>query len=173
MITVLAIDQSLKGNTGYAVVQDGELLVSGLVDYRIAKTHTDRLCAFADYLQMLCTTHTPDVVVLERVRQFHQGGINIDTIVLLAELIGVTKFLVRNVLPFSDMWLVNTSSWKAAILEKGWVAKGKAASVDYVQQFYNIQVSDDQADAICMALYGYSHVKTINTSIKNVMMLQE
>jgi Holliday junction resolvasome RuvABC endonuclease subunit len=141
----LAIDQSMTGNCGFSVLSGEDVVYVGKEEYKGCVTNRDRLQRFEDTLLDLLEKHQPDYIVIEQVRQFHNGTVNIKTIRMLSWFVGIA--LARSWVP---LVAVETRVWKKLVLSNGMAEK--SASVRYVMSRYGTLVTDDEADAICIAL---------------------
>ena len=89
----------------------------------------------------------PDYVIMENIRLFHKGFINVEAIKRLG---GITYLVIDffNCKSYS----VDVRSWKKYILGSAKVEKDY--SMYYVKEKYNIITNNDMADAICLAECG-------------------
>lgn len=107
------------------------------------KSHKMRRRITRNYLYFF----KPDYVVLESVRLFHKGFINIDAIKRLG---GLTYLIVD----FFDcpVYSIDVRSWKKYIL--GSAKVDKRESITYVKEKYAMVVDNDLSDAVCIAEMG-------------------
>jgi len=89
----------------------------------------------------------PDFIVVESIRLFHKGFINVDVIKRLGGLVYlIVDFFGCNV------YDIDVRSWKKNILGSAKVEKDY--SVKYVKKKYDIITNNDMSDAICIAECG-------------------
>ena len=146
MANILALDQSSRV-TGYAVFRDGSLIDSGT----FTTTNDfipDRLVQIRKKVISLIEFHNIDKVLLEDIQMQTQVN-NVATHKVLAEVLGVLEELCaeRNI-PHE---LIHSSTWKSGLDIKGRdrAAQKKNAQA-YVSEVYNLKVSQDESDAICI-----------------------
>ncbi len=170
MTVILSVDQSIGGNTGYAVHSDSTLIYSGYEDFKGYRTQSQRLKRFLFVFKKLRDRYNPNIAICELVHAFRPqkfANTSLASTILLAKTIG----LMQVVLPEEvDLWMANTSTWKARVLGNG--RSGKQASIDYVKTFYRKEVNDDEADAICIGKFLYDEIKMGGpVEVKNVLEL--
>jgi len=141
MIKILGVDISTS-NIGFCQMSLNELYATSLKLNNYA-SHKDRRKLIRAYLAYF----KPNYVVLESVRLFHKGFVNIDVIKRLG---GIIYLIVD----FFDckVYSIDVRSWKKLIL--GSAKVGKEMSVKYVKKKYDIITNNDMADAICIAECG-------------------
>lgn len=150
---VLAFDQAK--NTGYAVFEGNELLVSGIIK-STRKDYLDVTDEIAGKLYVLINTYKPDVLLLEDV----QAQSNLKTHKALSMLLGALRQV--GVLEGVTVKILHTSTWRT-FLKKRYGITGRPKRTEwkrYSKQFvldeYNKKVKDDEADAIAIGYYYIS-----------------
>jgi hypothetical protein len=173
MITLLGIDQSQKGDAGFAVVSLGEgqpvILHTFLEEYKkvdgyhnIPKTDTRWRCRrFYNVVRKLIIEYKPDICVTEIVRAFQGGKPDPFTIMRLSEIQGAMNLAVPKDIP---LYRWNTSSWQAVILHPKQKDDRKVLSVALAKKLYGLDVSEHEADAIHMCV-AYPFLKDRRGSI--------
>lgn len=146
-MTVLALDQSSK-TTGYAIFKDNKLDTYGKFEFNDADTGV-RLNKIRYEVYTLIQLHRPDYVIFEDIQLQNNVGNNVQTFKILAEVYGVISELLTQVkIPHSS---ILASSWKNQLNIKGKTrAEQKNNAKRYIESKYNIQVSQDIVDAICI-----------------------
>ena len=149
---ILAIDQSSRCN-GYAIFENDQLIDSGTftlmpddVGERLVQLRNE-IIKFIQYNQI-------DVVLFEDI-QLQSGMAGVTTYKVLAEVFGVIQELVTEL--GIEYHIVHSQTWKSALNIKGKArAEQKKNAQAYVNNTYNIKVTQDAADAICI---GASYLK--------------
>ena len=155
MTKILGIDASTKC-TGYAIVDtNGRLFVHGVLDYKSEQDIDVRIDGMIEGLIKIFDLHCPDVCYIED--SWKSGSVlNIQTTKKLTNIIGAVRCLcVREGCLFNSVY---PSSWRSAIGIDG--GKGtkrdefKQRAIEWVKKKYTLDVSDDEAEAICIACAG-------------------
>lgn len=152
-MVILGIDSSTT-STGWAVIDtkfDNELR---LIDYGVIKPKQvetiDRIINISNELKEVLRNFRPEFVVIEEMNVTR----NMKTIRALSGLLTEIEVMLRN---RQALYVKMTpSEWrkKVGIKCKNDRETLKKASVDYAFEKYNENVSDDEADAICIAEAG-------------------
>ena len=163
-MTILSLDLSTK-STGWAIFRDTMLIDSGC----IASSSTDllkRINIMIDGLRTIVEKYQPDKIVAEEVRPENGGVQNIKTHRALMWLQGGVALMLYDYNKKLEMELIYPSSWRAAIgIKTGRGIKRttlKEKDIQFVKENYNLDVNDDEADAICI---GYSYSNNVDTEI--------
>ncbi len=118
-----------------------------------------------DGLKTIVEQYNPDKVVAEEVRP-ENGLQNLKTHRALMWLQGGVALMLYEYNKKLEMDLVYPSSWRAAIgIKTGRGIKRtslKEKDIQFVKDNYNLDVNDDEADAICI---GYAYCHDIETEI--------
>lgn len=150
---VLAFDQSTRCS-GYAYFKDNKYIESGIIDMSKSKLETDkRSFEMAKELWKVIKKYKPDHLFLEGVQQ--QSGIS--TVIILARLQGM-------IIGYAEAHNINAhillpSQWRKA-LEYSQGAKVKRQelkqqSIDYVKNNFNLELSEDECEAICEGIAAH------------------
>jgi crossover junction endodeoxyribonuclease RuvC len=153
-MVILGIDSSTT-STGWGVIDtkfDNELR---LIDYGSIKPPKqletiDRIIYISRELRRILQDFKPELIVIEEMNVTR----NMNTIRALAGLITEIEVMLRN---RQALYVKMTpSEWrkKVGIKCKNDREMLKKASIEYVQEKYNEKVTDDEADAICIAEAG-------------------
>lgn len=150
---ILALDQSSKV-TGYAVFDNDVLIKHGFVTIKGNKPPI-RYSKLRDWVNERIEAWQPDYILIEDIQleDKEKDGIkNVVTFKILAELIGVleTLFTDKNI-PYE---LVKVSTWRCSqqVTGRDRLEK-KKSSQSKVKKCYNIDVTDDESDAILIGRY--------------------
>jgi crossover junction endodeoxyribonuclease RuvC len=150
---ILGIDSSTT-STGWGVIDTKFENELRLVDYgsiKPPKVETiDRIIYITRELKRILQDFKPELIVIEEMNVTR----NMNTIRALAGLITEIEVMLRN---RQALYVKMTpSEWrkKVGIKCKNDREMLKKASIEYVQEKYNEKVSDDEADAICIAEAG-------------------
>lgn len=154
---ILSLDLSTK-SSGWAIFKDGILLDSGC----ITSSSLDllkRINIMISGLKAIVEKYQPNKVVAEEVRP-ENGLQNLKTHRALMWLQGGVALMLYEYNTKLEMDLIYPSSWRAAIgIKTGRGIKRttlKEKDIQFVKENYNLDVNDDEADAICIG-YSYSH----------------
>jgi len=150
---LLALDQSTK-ITGYAIFDNDILIKYGIVEIK-GKEASSRIIKVRKWIKLMIDTWKPDLVVLEDIQlqnEEQEGTKNVLTYKILAELLGVlevffTEYNIKYV-------LANISKWRNSenITGKRREDKKRCAQ-ERIKKCYNIDTTDDEADAILIGRY--------------------
>lgn len=150
MSTLLALDQASKV-TGYSIYKNNTFYKHG----RIVANSTDigeRLKHLRDSLIHIIEQYEVDEVIFEDIQLQDNVGNNVATFKVLAEVIGVVAELLTELkIPYSAV-LAGTWRKELGIAGNQRPVQKKNAQ-KYVKQRYSIDVSEDEADAICIGCY--------------------
>lgn len=158
-MTVLGIDQSYT-KTGTAIIKDGRLLYSKSWDFRKFKSKTEKRREMKRITNGLIKKYKCDIIIVERIRTFTKGQSGAffsknyitATAALIAAIVDTAYYLGIPV------YSVDTRSWKAQIVGKSGHKSSestKQPTLDYVKQEGYSVADDNEADAICIAKYGF------------------
>ena len=149
---ILALDQASR-TSGYAIFENNQLIDSGTftlmpddIGERLVQLRNE-IIKFIQYNQI-------DIVLFEDI-QLQSGMAGVTTYKVLAEVFGVIQELVTEL--GIEYHIVHSQTWKSALNIKGKArAEQKKNAQAYVNNTYNIKVTQDAADAICI---GASYLK--------------
>ena len=166
-MAILAIDLSSK-STGWSVFRGTQLLDSGCIQ----SSSTDpikRIYIMRDGLkEVLIKYNDIDKIILEEVRPENgrSGVMNTQTHRILMWCQAAVAFMAHDFDRKVTLEYIYPSSWRAAIgIKTGRGIKRttlKEKDIQFVKENYNLDVNDDEADAICI---GYSQCHDIETEI--------
>ena len=145
---LMSIDESSK-ITGCALFENGELSKYTILDKSKIKDSSCRLHEMCRVLWEQIKEWKPDGIYIEH----PQGsGSNVLTVGMLSEIIGVARaYAVEHDCDFNE---IVPSAWRKMLgLKQGGGKKRaelKQMYIDYVKALYDIDASDDLADAICI-----------------------
>lgn len=157
---LLALDQATQVS-GWSL-WDGDQLVKYGAFHAPSGKMISRLSQVHFWLLNLINNFQPDIVVLEDIQMqdkvndetgAHYGSMGVTTYKSLAELLGVLSVCLyeNNV----DFKIVSSQIWRKGVGVKGRSrADRKRSAQQLVKQWYDINVTEDEADAICLGKYG-------------------
>ncbi|MGL5765339.1 MAG: crossover junction endodeoxyribonuclease RuvC [Sarcina sp.] len=159
---VLALDQALT-ITGFAVFSEKNLEKYGVLnlgdiardkELMVEEKDYERTMNVKMFLNKMIKAYDINFVVLEDV----QAQKNVNTFKKLASLQGVLKQrLYENEIPFK---VYKPSEWRKILGIKGNKREiQKKNSIEYISVKYNVEVTDDEADAICLGLAYVGKIK--------------
>ena len=157
-MNILSLDLSTK-SSGWAYFEDRELKDYGC----ITSASTDlikRIYIMKDGIAEILDKYTVTKIVVEEVRPEGGYGVgNTKTHRALMWLQAAIAFLIHDNYSSIEIEYIYPSSWRAALgIKNGRGIKRtslKEQDIQYVQDKYNINVNDDEADAICIGLSQY------------------
>lgn len=148
---VLSLDQATK--TGYAIYDDEELIHYGIKDFGKIDDFTERISEIKKMQNDYIEKYNPEICSIEDIQQ----QVNPKTFKQLAELKGV---LENNLFEKEFLYfIVASTQWKSTCNVKGRKREEQKKNAQlFVKNKFNIDVSEDEADAICQ---GWHVVKSI------------
>ena len=145
----MGVDYSTR-RVGIAIINEkGELLVAKVESLERFRSHKRKRLWIAKLIRDLEKEYFVGIIVVEAVRLFSGRGIpriQFETILRLQSVITTINDKVS-----SQMFAIETRSWKARIIPAKLRKGGKEVSVKYVKEKYGIDTVHDLADAICLA----------------------
>lgn len=163
---VLGIDQSTS-TTGWAVFDDKELVKSGFFEAKEKDTFT-RMSRIRGIIRGLIELWKPDYVLFEDIQLQDFGGkglrgegnvVGIKTFKTLARLQGILGELCLELdIPFD---FCAPSTWRSTLRVKGRSRADKKRSTQLqISKIYNVEVGEDEADAIGIGYHAASNPET-------------
>lgn len=147
---ILAIDQSSRMN-GFAVFDNKKLITYG--KYESTKDNAlERMVDIGDWLASLLRKYSPDQVGFEDTQYNPQAGMGHEVFRLLSQVMGAMMYIVAR----EDIKIetVRIPTWRGHCKIKGSVrSQQKKSAQERVKTWYDISVTDDESDAICMGKY--------------------
>ncbi len=147
-MNLLSLDLSTR-NSGWCIGADAALGSHGC----IAATDKDvvkRIIKMRDKIKLLIQDNDINTIVMEQVRP----DFNLHTGKVLMWLQSAIVIAAYEVSPKIKVEFINPSEWRAQLnIKQGRGIKReslKPQDIQYVKNKYNIDVNDDQADAICI-----------------------
>ena len=145
---LLAFDQSSK-KSGWCLVEDGKYVKSGIIDkHKIADIDT-RIGEMGIAICQQIKELQPDIVVIEDI----QNQSSISTVISLARLQGFILgwCYVKHI----RTEIIRPSEWRKVLnFKQGAGVKRqelKKQGMDYVKSKYNMDLSEDECEAMCIA----------------------
>ena len=146
---ILALDQASR-TSGYAVFQEDRLVASGVFTFD-DEDFSLRLVKIRNKVISLVEQYNVNKILLEDIQLQGQTN-NVTTYKALAEVLGVLEELSRERNISHE--LVHSQSWKSTLGIRGRDrATQKRNAQAFVAETYNIKVSQDQSDAICIGTH--------------------
>lgn len=145
---LLSLDMSTH-STGFAIGVDGTLQNHGCITSK-AKDVEKRIIQMRRQIVNLIVKNKPNKIIVQQVRP----QVNSHTNKVLMWLQGAIILVAYECDPTIKVQFINASEWRAAIkIKQGRGVKReqvKIHDIQYVKEKYNIDVNDDEADAICI-----------------------
>ncbi len=156
-MVLLALDQSSR-ITGWSVFKDGKLIDYGKFTLD-EKDIGIRLSRFREIVIELIHSYSPDEVAYEDIQMQNNVANNVQTFKVLAEIYGVLSELL------TEMHIPHTSilstSWKSTLGIKGKTRQEQKQNAQkYVTNKYNIKVTQDIADSVCIGEHYLNNQKS-------------
>lgn len=147
-MNILTLDLSTK-SSGWAYGKNEQLKYHGCITVS-SKAVEQRIIQMRKQIIGLICNYKPDKIIMEEVRP----QINSHTNKVLMWLQGVVVIAAYECYKKCEIQFVNATEWRAAVhIKQGRGIKRdevKLNDIQYVKNKYNIEVNDDQADAICI-----------------------
>ena len=145
---ILSLDLSTK-SSGWCIGQNGSLETHGCITAS-SRDVIKRIIKMRDQLSKIIKNNKIDKIIMEEVRPEYNSHTN-KVLMWLQAVIVVAAYEIDSNIEYQ---FVGASEWRAALkIKQGRGIKRQALKpqdIQYVQNKYNIQVNDDQADAICI-----------------------
>lgn len=143
---MISIDSSTN-KTGFAIWEDGKFIRSGLIDLSSNKDITKRLPEMMKQITTLLSDEKADLVYVEEMNVTR----NAQVARFLVRLQGAIQYWCA----INGKWFetIQPTKWRKAIDLKGKSRKRedmKQAAIDHVDTEFDLQVNDDEAEAICI-----------------------
>lgn len=151
MRRTLALDQASR-TTGWAVYDNKTLIASGHFSIPANKIMKDRLYSFVIYLNDLIEQYHPEKIYYEGI----QYQSNIETYKKLAYIQAMIIYFSSSI-PITEL---SPSHWRSIIKDKHGIKFGRARAEqkkkaqEFVKNFFDKDVTEDEADAICLGYAG-------------------
>lgn len=147
MAKLLALDQA-SVITGYAIFEDDKLVSYGKIKLEDEEIGP-RLVVLRNEIKRLIDENNITIVAFEDIQMQASVGNNVKTFKVLANVFGVILELCEELqLKYK---VVSSNTWKSTLKIKGKNrTEQKKNAQNYVQERYNVQCTQDEADAICI-----------------------
>lgn len=150
---VLSLDQS-SNKTGCALLKDGEVLAVRLI-HSAGKEFNEKARNMVDVIEEHIREDKPDVVVMEDTQQQANAGTYKKLCILLGM---IQRVCIQYGVPYE---VYTPSHWRKILGFDTYKKKRselKQMAIDYVKDVLGIDVSEDEAEGICIGLaYGKEH----------------
>ena len=163
---LLALDMSTK-STGYSIFDNDKLICSGCLTASSTDT-IKRIRKIMSELQPILEQYNITEVVAEEVLPDKETGEtkNLRTQKVLMWMQGALEFLIYDFNSKIKIEYVYPSTWrKSCGIKNGKGIKRdtlKPKDIQFVKETFNLDVNDDEADAICIGYYATHKPKEIN-----------
>jgi len=146
---VLALDQSTK-ITGYSIFDDKELIYYGIFEAEESNNEILRDIQVKEWLVSVIKNWEPELVGLEGIQ--YQANFGVTTFETLARLQGILMGTLCELnIPYK---ICPTPTWRAHCGVKGRTRIEKKRSMkELVKKWFDVQITDDEADAIGIGKY--------------------
>lgn len=157
---ILSLDQSTT-HTGWALFEKGALIDSGdFIPNKSTESVDERISQTCDFLRKMIEEKKPQVIILEGIQlqtsingRKYSGLNNVKTFQALAELRGALKQTIRQTDGTITVQTSAPSHWKSVVgIKSHYRREQKQEAVRLVKSKFDLEVSEDRADAICIGL---------------------
>lgn len=164
---ILALDQATKVS-GFAIFDDDKLIRYGKYSSNSKDDRIVRINEITNWAQQLVLSWEPDEVIIEDIQLQQDGSdyhMNVQVFKTLAQLQGaIINMCYQQKVPIS---IVLSSVWRSALEVTGRTRADKKKSAQLkIKAIYDVSVTNDEADAICLGHYA------IRQNFHKVNMLQ-
>lgn len=147
---ILGLDTSTT-STGYAVLDNEKLISYGTIKSPKKADLLDKIIYIEEHIKQIIKAKEVDFIVIEDLAVTRSASTTKALSGLLYHLL--TEFRKRELLVVQT----RPSTWRSVCGIKGKCRKElKENAIQHVKDVYNIDVNDDEADAICIAEFGNS-----------------
>lgn len=147
---ILGLDTSTT-STGYAVLDNEKLISYGTIKSPKKADLLDKIIYIEEHIKQIIKAKEVDFIVIEDLAVTRSASTTKALAGLLYHLL--TEFRKRELLVVQT----RPSTWRSVCGIKGKCRKElKENAIQHVKDVYNIDVNDDEADAICIAEFGNS-----------------
>lgn len=155
---VLALDQA-SHKTGFAVLDNAKLIKYGVFETKNEEDEIIRFHELKEWLGSAISVWAPDLVAIEGIQYQQNVSMGVTTFQTLARLQGILlEFLYECGIPYK---VCPTNTWRAHCEVKGKTRSDKKKSMQLlVKKWFDVTVSDDEADAIGIGKYAASTLKS-------------
>lgn len=153
MRRTLALDQASR-TTGWAIFDNKQLVTAGHFSIPANKTMQQRLLSFVNHLHDLVNKYHVEKIYYEGIQ--YQN--NIETYKKLAYI--QAMIIYNTALDNKPLLELSPSHWRSVIKDKHGIKFGrsrteqKQKAQEFVKEFFNKDVTEDEADAICLGYAG-------------------
>ena len=152
---LLALDQASRV-TGWALFEDNKLKAEGKFSLSPSLAIGDRLAEFYNNLSKLFGNHNFDELAFEDI-QLQAGNVKTYKMLAMIQSMAILWCTTHGI----KYYILSPSHWRKILKEQYSVEWGrkreeqKQSAMNFIKQKYNLDVSSDEADAICL---GTAHI---------------
>lgn len=152
---LLALDQASRV-TGWALFEDNKLKAEGKFSLSPSLAIGDRLAEFYNNLSKLFGNHNFDELAFEDI-QLQAGNVKTYKMLAMIQAMAILWCTTHGI----KYYILSPSHWRKILKEQYSVEWGrkreeqKQSAMNFIKQKYNLDVSSDEADAICL---GTAHI---------------
>lgn len=148
--TIIGIDGASK-KTGVAVIQNNKLVQYGILDYHNVKDPEQRVTNMTIGITDILSRYSPAIIWMEDTWTSANPRVS----QMLTTILGGVRYWATT--HDCEFHSILPSSWRKELNMNEHGAKRqelKKKSIDYIKEHFDIKVSDDISDAICIAIVG-------------------
>lgn len=144
---ILGLDTSTT-STGYCVMEDNKILAYGVIKPKKSLDVIDRIIYIEKEIKSIIKAKSVEYVCIEDLVSFRNAYATKGLAGLLMHI--QIELRKRNMLVIT----VRPSEWRKGIVKGRIRQELKSSAIEYIKNKYDLEVNDDEADAICIAEYG-------------------
>lgn len=147
--------------SGWCVFDNEELIKYGHFYLPEKDSVAERLNKFHQRLLNMIEIYQPDILVFEDIQlqdfDSARNTIGVTTYKVLAEVLGICQLVSAETnIPFH---IISSNTWRSFLQIKGRSRVDKKRSAQFlIKERYDISVSEDEADAICLGRYSSKNI---------------
>lgn len=175
----IGIDASYT-RTGVSIARNGELQKVLSIKYKGCKTKPEKRAQLKHKVDKYIKRYKPDIIIIERTRQFSTGDTSKKFIAMNMIKTGVSILTTIIDVGFENglkTFSVDTRSWKSQVVgtSKGSNNNRKQPTIDFIKSLgFEVYDDDDAADSGCIALfYWYAAKKSGSKRRDELLRLEE
>ena len=144
---ILGLDTSTT-STGYCVMEDNKILAYGVIKPKKSLDVIDRIIYIENEIKSIIKAKSVEYVCIEDLVSFRNAYATKGLAGLLMHI--QIELRKRDMLVIT----VRPSEWRKGIVKGRIRQELKSSAIEYIKNKYDLEVNDDEADAICIAEYG-------------------
>lgn len=173
---IMGIDASYT-RTGISIAEDGNLVAIKSVKFKGLKKKPEKRLHIKKRVQKYIDQYKPDVIHVERTRQFSTGDKPYIAMAMIKTGISMLTAIIdvayENGL---EVYSIDTRAWKSAVIGTSKPKDGnkKLPTLEYVKSLgFEVYDDDDAADSACISLFYWKAEKKHGEARRNELLRLE